>query len=308
MIYGKESDAMKLEGLYTVLITPFDQNNALDEEGLRENIRFQLANNVDGIVALGTTAEAPTLTDLEKDAIIHLVVEEVKGKLPVVVGTGTNSTAQTIEDTLVAERLGADGALIITPYYNKPTQEGIYLHFKKVAETTKLPIILYNNPPRVIQNIQIETLKRLMDIPSIIGIKEAAGSVMQMMEIVNLARNHRPDFRILSGDDALTVPCIAMGGHGIMSVVSNLIPSQMKTLTATALNGEISLACAMHYQLFPFFQGAFIETNPIPIKTAMNLWGMPAGGCRLPLCAMGRENKKKLEDILAQIAAPAFAD
>lgn len=290
---------MELQGVFTSLITPFDKANIIDEEGLRQNIQFQLANQIDGIVALGTTAEAPTLSDTEKKQVIKIAIEEAKGKVPVIVGTGTYSTEQTLEDTLIAQNLGADAVLIITPYYNKPTQEGIYRHFKVIADAVKLPVILYNHPGRVVQNIELETLKRLMDIPSIIGIKETAGNIVQMMEMVNLARNDRPEFKIVSGDDTLTLPLIALGGHGIISVVSNLIPNQMKKLVQTALNGDIALACAMHYQLFPLFQGAIIETNPIPIKTAMNLCQMPAGGCRLPLCEMTTKNKQKLEAILS---------
>ncbi len=294
---------MELQGIYTVLVTPFDQENGLDEKGLRKNIQRQLEANVDGIVALGTTGETPTLKSKEKERIIEIVIEEVGGKIPVVIGTGSYSTEKTIEDTLIAQNYGADAVLVVTPYYNKPTQEGIYRHFKTVANSTRLPLILYNHPGRVIQNIQLETLQRLMDIETIIGVKETAGSVSQMMEIIHLARCYRPEFKIVSGDDALTLPLIAMGGHGVFSVVSNLIPEQMKALVHTALSGNITLACAMHYQLFPLFQGANIETNPIPIKTAMNLWGQPAGGCRLPLCEMSLSNRQKLEVILNQIEA-----
>jgi 4-hydroxy-tetrahydrodipicolinate synthase len=288
----------RIQGVYTALVTPFKAEGQLDEEGLRENIRFQIASGVDGIVPLGSTGEAPTLTFSEKERVIRIASEEAKGKVLVMVGTGSYSTQQTIENTHLAEELGADMALVVSPYYNKPTQEGLYRHFYALADTTPLPIIVYNVQGRTGQNIGIDTLKRLADIPKIAGVKEASGNVSQIGEVIEIIARHRPDFSVLSGDDNLTLPLMAMGGHGIISVVSNLIPKEIKKLVEAMASGDYALAREIHYQWMPLFRGAFIETNPIPIKTAMNMCGHASGGCRLPLCDLLPENEQKLRTIL----------
>lgn len=292
----------KLKGAFTALITPFDTKNRLDEEGLRKNIHFQIDNGIDGLVALGTTGEAPTLSHEEKEQIIKITVKEAKGRVPVIVGTGNYSTHKTIEETCLAEKLGADFALIVTPYYNRPTQEGLYLHFKAITEATDLPIIVYNIAGRTGQNLNTDTLKRITDLPSIIGVKESSGNFAQVGEVIETIARHKPHFSVLSGDDANTLSLMALGGHGIISVASNLIPNKIKQLVQAVEAGDYQKARDLHYQQIPFVRGIFLETNPIPIKTAMRHYGMPAGKCRLPLCDMLPENEHKLLALLKTLA------
>ena len=285
----------KISGIYTAIITPFDKQGQVDEIGLRHNIRFQLEGGVNGITSLGTTGEAPTLSSAEKEKVILISKEETKERVPLMVGTGSYSTAQTIESTSQAKNLGADSVLIVTPYYNKPTQEGLYQHFKAIAKAVDIPIMIYNIQSRTGQNLQTETLKKLADIPTIIGVKEGSGSLVQMGEVIEYIGKQRPDFSVMSADDALTLPLMAIGGNGIISVVSNLIPKEITSLVKAAQEGNYKLAKEIHYQLMPLIRIAFIETNPIPIKAAMNLWGMPAGPCRLPLCELSENNEIKLK-------------
>lgn len=294
---------LKIQGTHTALITPFSEDGSLNENALRETIQFQLKSGVDGLVALGTTGEAPTLKNFEKKRIIEIAVEERNAfdqdkRILVTIGTGCYSTEQTVENTLLAKNLGADAALVVTPYYNKPTQEGLFHHFKTVAEKTDFPIITYNIAGRTGQNLETATLKRLSTFPNIIGVKEASGSILQMMDVYLEIIEERKDFCLLSGDDALTMPLMCMGGHGVISVVSNLVPDLIKALTTYLQNGEREEARKLHYTLLPLFKVAFIETNPIPIKTAMNLLGMPAGPCRLPLCPLLSESEEKLKHAL----------
>lgn len=298
-----------IKGAYTALITPFDHNDQLDEDGLRLLIQRQIENGIDGIVALGTTGEAPTVSTKEIRRIMTIAREEIKTGTKLVIGTGSYSTAKTIENTHQAELLGADAVLVVTPYYNKPTQEGLYRHFKAISDATQLPIILYNVQGRTGQNLQTETLKRLMDIPSIIGVKEASGCIPQINDVIDLAKKMRPDFSIVSGDDALTLPIMALGGHGVISVASNLLPKEIKTFVDTTYAGDYHMAREMHYELLPLFKALFIETNPIPIKAAMNFCRLPSGECRLPLCAMMPENAEKLSQVLHHyynLASPTF--
>lgn len=287
-----------MESLYTVVVTPFDQNGKLDQEGLKTNLRNQLQHGVKGIVVLGTTGEAPTLTHEEKLRIIEIALEIVKGKASLWVGTGSYSTEQTILNTREAKQMGADGALIVTPYYNKPTQEGLFRHYAAVCEAVEFPICVYNIQGRTGQNLETATLQRLLACPSIVSVKESSGNILQMNDVLEMVAKTRPEVKILSGDDALTLPLMAMGGHGIFSVVSNLIPGPITQMVNAASKGDFAQARAIHYQMLPFMKAAFIETNPIPIKAAMNLCGMPAGGCRLPLCDLAPVNLQRLKDIL----------
>jgi 4-hydroxy-tetrahydrodipicolinate synthase len=289
---------MFLKGLYTALITPLTPKGELDEQGLREHLRDQLQHQIDGIVLLGTTGEAPTLTEKEKKKIIEIGIEEVKGRAQVLVGTGSYSTQQTIDNTRLAQEMGADAALIVTPYYNKPTQNGLYLHFQAICQAVSLPICVYNIQGRTGQNLQTQTLQRMLDFSSIIGVKEASGNISQMHEVIESIARPNPHFSVLSGDDALTLPLMALGGHGIISVISNLVPGPMKQLVQACLNEDFAQARLIHYQLSPLFKAAFIETNPIPIKAAMNKWGMAAGPCRLPLCELTQESEQKIEILL----------
>lgn len=291
---------MKINGLYTAIITPFTSQNALDEEGLRKNIRFLIEGGVDGITALGTTGEAPTLTSHEKTRILEIVREETEGKVFMMVGTGSYSTEQTIQNTLHAQEMGADSAMIVVPYYNKPTQEGLYLHFKAVAaKVPDMPIIVYNHLGRTGQNMTTETLARLAEIPNIVAVKEASGNMSQIMEVIEEICYKRPHFSLLCGDDPLTLPAMTMGAHGVISVAGNLIPAEMHALVQAALQEDYGIARSIHYRLMPLFRAIFSETNPIGIKAAMDIMGMAAGPCRLPLCGLKQENYKKLETLLS---------
>lgn len=289
-----------LRGTYTAVVTPFDPQGRVDADGLRENIRFQLDNGIDGILALGTTGEAPTLSYEEKKQVIAITVEEVKGKALVMVGTGSYSTQQAILQTQEAKYAGADLAVVVAPYYNKPTQEGLYLHYKAIAETAKLPVMIYNHQGRTGQNIQTDTLKRLADIPGIVGVKETSGNVSQISEVIEQIARHRPDFTVLSGDDPLTFMTMALGGHGVLSVVANIIPAAIRSLVKAMQEGDFEQGREIHFNLMPFFRAAFIETNPIPVKTMMALCGMPAGGCRLPLCALQPGNLEIVKNVIQQ--------
>jgi 4-hydroxy-tetrahydrodipicolinate synthase len=291
---------MMLRGLYTALITPFDEGGGVDSTRLRYNIRAQIQHGVDGIVLLGTTGETPTLTDREKEQIIQIGVEEAKNRATILVGTGSYSTEKTIDNTRRAKELGADGALVVTPYYNKPTPEGIFRHFKALTEATHFPICLYNIQGRTGVNLQTQTLLRLADLSHIIGVKEASGNLAQMDEVVQ-AFAARPDFSVLSGDDALTLPLMALGGHGVISVTSNLALTPMKELIKACSKMNFTSARQLHRQLTPLFKALFIETNPIPLKAAMHLLGMDSGVCRLPLCELLPENRKKLKALIQEI-------
>jgi 4-hydroxy-tetrahydrodipicolinate synthase len=292
---------MFLKGLYTAVVTPFNSQGKLDEQGLRHNFRFQIKNGVDGIVVLGTTGEAPTLSLKEKERIIQIGLEEIKGKAQFLVGTGTYSTEETIENTRLAEQLGADAALVVTPYYNKPTQEGLYQHFKSICQSVSIPICLYNIQGRTGQNLQTDTLKRLASFPNIIGVKEASGNILQINDVLSSVAHQHPHFSVVSGDDSLTLPLMALGGHGVISVVSNLIPFPMKKLVQACLQGDFKQAQSIQHQLLPLFRAAFIETNPIPIKAAMNRYQMAAGPCRLPLCDLTPENHEKLQAVIDKL-------
>jgi len=291
---------ISLNGVHTALITPFTEEGHLDEEGLRLLIQRQIDCQIDGVVPLGTTGESPTVTKEEQKRIIAIAREETQNKTVLMVGTGSYSTMQTIENTALAQRLGADCALVVTPYYNKPTQEGLYQHFKTLVKAVDLPVIIYNPPHRTGQNLLTETLKRLLEFPTIIGIKESTGNISQMSEVVDTVRRYRPEFKVLTGDDGLLLSMMALGGDGVVSVVSNLLPSKIKELYLAAAQGDFALARELHYRLTPIFQGAFLETNPIPIKAAMNLCRLPAGECRLPLCPLSVGNMNKLEHLLTE--------
>lgn len=291
---------MKFKGVITALITPF-LNHKIDETGIIKNIEFQLAQKVNGILLLGTTGEAATLTSEEKKQVISLGVKTAKGKIPIWIGTGAYSTQQTIENTLIAEELGADVALIVTPYYNKPTQEGIYRHFEAIAHQTHLPIVVYNIPGRCSVNIETSTLLKIAALPNIMGVKESYGNINQTSDIVQRVLEKFPQFLVLSGDDIMTLPMIALGAQGIVSVASNLIPDKIVALTQAALSGDLELARSVHYELLPLFKALFIETNPVPIKTAMQLCHMPSGGVRLPLYEMHEENRDLLHGLLKKM-------
>ena len=289
---------MEIKGTYTAMITPF-KGGQVDFEGLTKNIHYQLDNGINGLLALGTTAETPTLNEDEKISIINLFVEEAGGKVPVVVGTGSNSTEHTIENTRKAKELGADVVLIVTPYYNKPTQNGIFLHFQAVCDQVDIPIIVYNIQGRTGKNIETSTLKRIAELPNIIGVKEASGSVDQMENVIHQIAMKKENFNVMSGDDGLTVPLLSIGGTGVISVLSNLVPDKVVQMVNAGLKGDFETAREIHYRLLPLVRAAFIESNPIPIKAAMEMCDMPAGGVRLPLCVIQPKHKELVKEVLA---------
>ncbi|HZP01133.1 MAG TPA: 4-hydroxy-tetrahydrodipicolinate synthase [Terriglobia bacterium] len=287
---------MDIRGCGTALVTPFQRNGSVDEAALRRLVQFQLREGIDFLVPCGTTGETPTLEHGEYTGIIRIVVEEVRGKVPIIAGVGGNNTHKVCTLAQEVSALGVQGILSVAPYYNKPTQEGLYQHFKSVAEATELPVILYNVPGRTSSNIEPATVARLAKIPNLIGIKEASGSITQQMELLSLVG---PDFHVLSGDDAFTFPLMALGGLGIISVVSNEIPAQMTRLAHLMLEGKYEEARRLHFRLLPLMQANFIETNPIPVKAALAMMGMIEEVYRLPMVPMKPENRAKLEKVMA---------
>jgi 4-hydroxy-tetrahydrodipicolinate synthase len=292
---------MDLSGAYTAIATPFT-DDGLDEEGLRENIRFQIAEGMDGLVPVGTTGESPTLTPEEHERVIDITVEEAKkaGK-KVIAGAGSNSTAEAIRYSQHAKDIGADAALVIVPYYNKPTQEGLYQHFKTVAEEADIPIVIYNVPSRTSRNIDADTVLRLAEIDNIVAIKEAGCNMDQIAQILKDAPK---DFYMLSGEDSWTYPIMAMGGHGVISVASNLVPKMVSEMVHKALDGDLPGARDIHYKLFDLYKAIFVETNPGPVKAALAMMSMPAGKLRLPLVEPSEESKEKIRDVLRELHIP----
>jgi 4-hydroxy-tetrahydrodipicolinate synthase len=286
-------------GCGTAMVTPFRKDLSLDEESLRKLVRRQIAAGINFLVPCGTTGESPTLTNEEHLRVVAITIEESKGKVPVLAGAGGYNTHHVIEMAREIERLGADGILSVTPYYNKPTQEGLYHHFKAIAEATSLPIILYNVPPRTNVNIDPGTVRRLSQIDNIIGVKEASGNIAQITQVIQQTSE---DFIVLSGDDAITLPLAAMGGRGIISVASNVIPAQMTRLAELCLAGDFAAARAMQRQWFPLLEVNFIETNPSPVKAAMAELGLLEANYRLPLVPVRVENLAKIRTVLESLA------
>ena len=284
-----------LQGALTAMITPFS-NGQVDYDRLRANVDFQIEQGIDGLVPVGTTGECPTLSHEEHRNVIKTTVEQAAGRVKVVAGTGSNSTAEALELTRHAKEVGADAALMVNPYYNKPNQEGLYRHFMKVADSVELPICLYNIPGRTNITMQAETVARLAKHQNIVAIKEATGSCDMASEIRQLT-----DLTILSGDDSLTLPLMSIGGAGVISVLSNLIPAKIKSLTSAALQGDFAAALGHHQDIFPLCKACLsLDTNPIPIKTALAICGKDTGELRLPLCEMPLQPRAKLEDLLRE--------
>ncbi len=282
-------------GSIVAIVTPFKKGK-VDEKKLAELVQFQVDNGTSGIVPCGTTGESPTLTMAEHEKVVEICIDAVQGRIPIIAGTGSNSTAEAISLTKHAAKAGADAALLVTPYYNKPTQEGLYRHFKAVAHAVDIPIILYNIPGRSSRNIEIPTMARLArDCKNIIGVKEAAGSVSQMQEIKQLCPK---DFLLISGDDGLTLPLLAIGGIGVISVAANIVPQDVANLVTTFNDGDIFGAQQIYFKLLPLVKALFLETNPIPVKTAMGMLGMCQDELRLPLCPMSQANLVSLKQAL----------
>jgi 4-hydroxy-tetrahydrodipicolinate synthase len=277
------------------MVTPF-RDGEVDEATLAELVEFHVANGTDGLVPCGTTGESPTLSHGEHKRVIELVIKAARGRIPVVAGTGSNSTAEAIEMTVHAAKAGADGALLVSPYYNKPTQQGLYEHFKAIAQAAPdLPLIVYNIQGRTAVNVETETMARLAQIPNIVGVKEASGNLDQMTSVI-LACG--PDFSVVSGDDSLTLPLMAVGGRGVISVLANFLPREVAELTHAALDGDSKRARELHQRLFPICRAMFIETNPIPVKEAMAMLGMIRAEWRLPMCPMTDANRERLRKVL----------
>lgn len=281
------------QGSFVALVTPF-KNGEIDEEKLRELVEFQIEQGTSGILPCGCTGEAATLTHEEQKRVIKIVIEAVNKRVAVLAGTGSNSTVEAYHLTQYAKEAGADAALVITPYYNKPTPEGQFRHYAKLAELG-IPIILYNVPSRTGISMLPETIARLSKIENIVAIKEASGSLEQVTKILSLC-----DITVLSGDDSLTLPMMSIGGKGVISVAANIVPSEVAAMTAAFLDGSLQKAKDLHYKLFPLCKAMFIETNPIPVKTAMKLLGRLNGELRLPLCEIQPENEKKLKRALEE--------
>jgi 4-hydroxy-tetrahydrodipicolinate synthase len=288
--------SLDIRGCGTALVTPFRKDDTLDLDALRRLVQFQLRAGIDFLVPCGTTGETPTLEHAEYLAIVRTVVQEVAGKVPVIAGVGGNNTRKVIDLAAEVRGLGVQGILSVAPYYTKPTQEGLYQHFRAIAESTDVPIIVYNVPSRTSSNIEPPTVVRLSQIPNIIGIKEASGSIVQQMEVLAAVA---PSFRVLSGDDSFTFPLMALGGVGVISVVSNEIPREMTRLAHLLLEGRLEAARQLHFNLLPLMQVNFIETNPIPVKAALAMMGMIEEVYRLPMVPMRSENRAKLEKVLA---------
>jgi 4-hydroxy-tetrahydrodipicolinate synthase len=299
MIRGQAASAQTFRGSFVAMITPF-KDGKIDEAKVRELVEFHVAGGTDGLIPCGTTGESPALSHEEHRRLIDVVVAAAAGRLPVVAGTGSNSTAEAISLTKHAERAGARAALVVNPYYNKPTQEGLYRHFRAVAEAVSIPILVYNIQSRTAVNVETDTLARLVrDCRNIVGVKEASGSLDQMSQVVQACG---PDFAVLSGDDNITLPLMAIGGRGVVSVIANILPRETSELTHAALDGDWKRARELHYRLFPLARAAFLETNPIPIKEAMAMAGMIEPEFRLPMCRMSDANRARLRTVLEQYA------
>lgn len=285
-------------GLFTALITPFKEDGTIDEDAIEKIVEFQIKNKINGLVPCGTTGESPTLSHEEHSKVVELVIDFVNGRVPVIAGTGSNSTDEAISLTKHASESGADASLQVAPYYNKPTQEGFYRHFKKIADEIELPMIIYNIPGRTGANIETPTMIRLAQHKNIIGVKEASGSISQMMDVI---AQKPKDFIVLSGDDNLTLPLISVGGGGIISVASNIIPKEMSEFVNSALEGDFEKARKLHYKLLPLFKVLFIETNPIPVKASMAMNGFCKEIYRLPMCEMQAQSREKLKKVLVEL-------
>src|SRR5947207_3329699 len=287
----------RFQGTGTAMITPFKSDGSVDEKALRRFVDFQIDGGVDMLLPCGTTGEGATLNAEETDRIVRIVIEQSRDRVPVIVGAGSNSTAKAIDATKRAKKLGAHGVLSVGPYYNKPTQQGYFEHFKAIAEAEDIPIIVYNVAGRTGGNIEAKTMLRLAEIPNIVAVKEASGNLGQIMEIIKDAPSH---FRVLSGDDAMALAVVLLGGDGIVSVVSNEAPAQMSAMIGAALQSDIAKARELHYKLLPLMNINFIESNPIPVKAALAMMGLIGENYRLPLVKMKETNRAKRARSLKQ--------
>jgi 4-hydroxy-tetrahydrodipicolinate synthase len=294
----------EFKGAYTALVTPMNENGDVDYEGFRNLINLQIEAGIDGLVPLGTTGETPTLDDNEEEKLIKIAVEENRGRVPLIIGAGSNSTRHMEGYVKRARDLGADAALVVTPYYNKPNDSGLIKHFE-IAAASGLPIIIYNIAGRTGRNIPTPLMEKLAAIPGIAGVKEASGDINQMMEVIDRIASPRKNtvspFWVLSGDDAMTLPLLALGGDGLISVISNLVPEKVKAMVSASLAGNIAEGRKLHYELLLLMKNAFIEVNPVPIKAAMKWAGLPSGPVRLPLGPLAENSEQVLRKVLASL-------
>lgn len=286
---------MVFSGSMVALVTPFKEGQ-VDWDSLESLVEFHIENGTHGIVPCGTTGESATLSHQEHNQVIKAVIKSVRNRVPVIAGTGSNSTQEAIDLTRGAEKAGADGALMISPYYNRPTQEGIYQHYKKVASESGIPLIIYNIPSRTGSKIEPETLARLAEIKNIAGVKEATGSVDQAIEVIRLCGD---ELAVFSGEDSLTYSLMTLGGKGVISTVANVVPREMSQLTRTCFEGDWESGRRIQFHLIPLIRSLFIETNPIPVKTALSLMGKCRADLRLPMTAMAQENVQRLKKVMS---------
>jgi 4-hydroxy-tetrahydrodipicolinate synthase len=282
------------KGAFTAIVTPF-KNGQFDEAAYRELIEFQVKGGIHGIVPCGTTGESPTLSHAEHKRVVETCIDQVKKRVMVIAGSGSNNTAEAVELTQHAQQAGADAALMITPYYNKPTQEGLFQHYKTVASQTKIPIVVYNVPGRTSLNLLPETMARLAELPNIVGLKDATGDLKQGCKTLELCGDK---ITVLSGDDFTTFPLLCVGGKGVISVVSNVAPGDMAGMCNAFFAGDLAKARELHYKMWPLTEAMFFETNPVPVKTALKLMGKITGEVRQPLCPMSPANEDKLRQVM----------
>lgn len=285
------------KGGITALITPFNEDGSIDFDSFRTHIEDQISNGISALLPVGTTGESPTLSHKENLEVVEFAIKVSAGKVPVIAGTGSNSTSEAIAMTKTAKEMGADASLQVVPYYNKPTQEGIYRHYTAIADAVDLPLIVYNIKGRSAVNIETSTLLKLAEHPNIVGVKEASGDISQMMDVIS----QKPDdFCVLVGDDNIIFPFVALGGDGVISVISNIFPDKVEKLIALTNEGKLEEARALHYELLPFCKAMFIETSPLPVKSAMAMMGKCKEVFRLPLCPPLDSTKEVLKDLLTK--------
>ncbi|GAB4317633.1 MAG: 4-hydroxy-tetrahydrodipicolinate synthase [Methanobacteriaceae archaeon] len=295
---------MKIEGTTVAMITPFTSNDGVDEAGMRQNINYLIENGVNGLLAAGTTGESATITHEEQKKMIDILIDEVDGRVTTVAGAGSNSSKEALDLVKYAEKAEADAALVITPYYNKPQPHGLYEHYKMLAQSTEIPIIIYNVPSRTGTDIDPETIGHIAEMDNFVAIKEASPDLdkvsLIMKKVSEIGR--QDDFHIISGNDNLTLPMIAMGAKGVISVVANVDPARMSAMVKSALEGNFETAQNLHYQLYDLMKVLFIESNPVPAKESLNMMGRPAGHVRMPLAPLKEQSKEELKKVLQELS------
>jgi len=292
---------MKLEGTIVAMVTPFNNEDEVYETGIRENINYLIERGVDGVLAAGTTGESATITHDEQRKMIDIMVDEVNGRVKCIAGAGSNSSKEALGLVKYAETAGADAALVITPYYNKPQPHGLYEHYRMLSKSTNIPIIVYNVPSRTGTDIDVDTIAKVAELDNIIAIKEANPDLDKLSQIMKKLEDVDSEFRVISGNDNLTLPMISLGAKGVISVLANVDPARMSLLVHNALDGNYNEAKQIHYELYDLMKVLFIESNPVPAKEALNLMGRPAGHVRMPLGTMKEENKNKLRMVLQDL-------